>query len=642
MKKFQIFVMIMLFGCPLFAQEFESREGSKFWIFFADKDISSTEKWDAAMDQAAQELSERALQRRLKNRVSPAISVRDLPVADHYISSIAATGATVCRQSRWLNAVSARMTPQQLQSISELLFVRKIEPVRSYSRSVFVSTDVRDLDYGNAFEQLEQLHIPDAHELGYSGADVLIAMLDTGYFLEHESFSSMINENRLLAQYDFISDDGNVENEAGDAPDQDDHGSVTLSLIAGYTEGVLIGGAYGASFLLAKTEDITSETPIEEDNWVAAIEWAEGLGVDVVNSSLGYSAWYDFPDMDGNTAVTTIAADIAAGLGVVVCTSMGNGYGVPMSAPADADSIISVSSVYLDGFPAEHNSVGPTYDSRIKPELSALGIDAFCADPDNSSGYRVASGTSMASPLIACCAALLIQAHPDWTAMQIREALMMTADNASNPDNITGWGIANVISAISYQINPITLVSFDIEQIDRKIHISWELSNDLDVTSYHIYRCDTDQCLYDPINEEPISPHITFFDDASALPGNEYFYQLEAIFRGGERELFPKQAITVRSAETFLSLDQNFPNPFTDQTEISFNLPESAPVSLSIYDINGRLTRGLAKNRSLPAGIHRLSWDGRNDQKKMVKNGLYFYMLHTSYGQSVKKMLLFQ
>ncbi|MBU2625963.1 MAG: S8 family serine peptidase, partial [candidate division Zixibacteria bacterium] len=263
--------------------------------------------------------------------------------------------------------------------------------------------------------------------------------------------------------YDFVFDDGNVDNEPEDWSIAWNHGTKTWSTLGGLWDANHYGPAYGARFILAKTEDIRSETPVEEDNWVAAVEWVDSIGTDVISSSLLYSDWYTASDYDGNTATTTIAADMAAEYGIVVCNSAGNAGPSPstIGAPADADSILAVGAVYSTGGIVGFSSRGPTYDGRIKPEICARGSETACASASDDEALTTASGTSLSCPLIGGVATLVIQAHPDWTAMQVREAMLMTADNAATPDNDYGWGIANCWAAINYSFGPPEYVAGD-------------------------------------------------------------------------------------------------------------------------------------------------------------------------------------
>ncbi|MEE9166843.1 MAG: S8/S53 family peptidase, partial [Candidatus Neomarinimicrobiota bacterium] len=229
--------------------------------------------------------------------------------------------------------------------------------------------------------------------------------------------------------------------------------------------------AYGARFLLAKTEIIDEEIEQEEDNFVAALEWGEVLGAQVASSSLGYIDWYSYCDMDGNTAVTTRAVDIAVSLGVVCVTAAGNqGAESPpenpcdtlthyIMAPADADSVISVGAVNGSGTIAHFSSRGPTFDDRIKPEVCAKGVATACASPADSVSYTFKSGTSLSTPLVAGAAAVILSAHPDWAPMDVRKALIMTASRADSADNEYGYGVVDVWAAINFDPSAVELPS---------------------------------------------------------------------------------------------------------------------------------------------------------------------------------------
>jgi len=239
----------------------------------------------------------------------------------------------------------------------------------------------------------------------------------------------------------------------------------TLSIIGGFKDGKLIGPAFDANFILAKTENTQSESPIEEDNWLAAAEWADSIGVDVTSTSLGYRDGFDFgftdytaADMNGKTTIITKAADMLASKGVVVVNAAGNeGTRLALQqnslvAPADGDSVIAVGAVTTTGVLASFSSRGPTADGRIKPDVVATGVGVYFANgtPGATTGYFSGSGTSFSCPLTAGVAALILQKHPAWNPMQVREALRMTASNASSPNNNIGWGIINALAASNY------------------------------------------------------------------------------------------------------------------------------------------------------------------------------------------------
>jgi subtilisin family serine protease len=425
------------------------------WIFFNDKTEGESTS-ENVFQKALDNLDNRTRMRRSKVRHFSLVDNRDIPVSPDYIDEIKYTGVTIRTVSKWLNAVSVSGTIEQLRSISDFPFVKKIDPVYGGKRKSPVqrsllksSTELGRSDYGPSYDQLDQINVIAAHEAGYTGAGVRVLMLDTGYYTDHEA----IHEEQVIAEWDFINNDGETQNEEGDPDSQHNHGTYTLSALGGRFDGELYGPAYGAEFLLAKTEDVSQEVPIEEDQYVAGLEWGESLGADIASSSLGYIDWYEFEDLDGMTAVTTIAVNTAIENGMVVVTAVGNSGTGGIVVPADSENVIACGAVDSNGNIASFSSQGPTADGRIKPEVCALGVSTYCAGVNSTSAYRYENGSSLATPLVAGAAACVLQAHPDWTPQQVREALMMTASDPENPDNQYGWGIIDVIEAINYN-NP--------------------------------------------------------------------------------------------------------------------------------------------------------------------------------------------
>ncbi len=429
-------------------------KAERVWVYFRDKGTSSR----VGAKQQSLVLSSRVQQRRQKVGISGP-TWYDIPVENSYIQAVVNTGAELRNQSKWLNAISVTATLEQMNQIRVLPFVKRVKPVRVYRQPLpkegpltprAAKSLQSQLDYGYAQEQIEQIHVDQAHAAGYFGQGVRVLIMDTGFYTRHEAFDSLT----ILAQYDFINRDSVVMNETGqDSIDQHDHGTFTFSTLGANVPGKLLGPAFKAEFILAKTERVHEEIQQEEDDYVAGLEWGESLGADVVSTSLGYLDWYTFQDMDGNTAVTTKAVDIAVGLGMVCVTAAGNENNSPWKhiiAPADADSVISVGAVDRNGYIAIFSSHGPTYDGRIKPEVCARGLQTACAVPGGKTGYAAVSGTSLSTPLVAGAAAVLLSAHPDWTPMMIREALMMTASQWLQPNNTYGWGIVNLWAAINY------------------------------------------------------------------------------------------------------------------------------------------------------------------------------------------------
>lgn len=448
----------------------------KIWVFFNDKGIADEAEFRLAAGRI--EINEHARKRRAKVSME-GIVFADLPVKQEYIEQIAERGARLRRISRWLNAASFEIERELVPQIADLPFVNKISPVAGYKRieledtgidterPKFIPAEPDALNYGQSWTQVNMINIPAMHEMGYKGEGIIVAILDTGYRKTHQAFSQAVSEGRILAEYDFIFNDEETQNEAEDNWYQHFHGTYCWSTLGGYSSGNVIGPAYGASFLLAKTEDVRSESQVEEDNWVAALEWADSLGVDVISTSLGYSAWYTYEDMNGSTATTTLAANTAMGLGIVVCNSMGNAGPSPgtLSAPADAHDILACGAVHLNKIIADFSSKGPTYDGRTKPEVCAMGVNTRCADASSDNVYTNKSGTSLSTPLIGGTVAVLLSANPYLTPHLVRMALMETADNAETPDNTYGWGVIDALQAFNWGANFTADVTFGVKSL---------------------------------------------------------------------------------------------------------------------------------------------------------------------------------
>jgi serine protease AprX len=463
--KLSIAFLLGLFLLPLSAlaldvdarilDQLESGETMNAWVFFEDRSE------DLLLERALDHISERALARRAKV-LSPdrLLSEMDLPVSAAHQNWLLQRGVEIRAESRWLNAVSVRLDADGLRVLEEADFIRRVQPVaKSASRrpssleplpwSLNTREVLEDpIDYGGTEAEIEQINVHLVHQTGNHGEGVVVGMLDTGFNTNHEVFQSLT----VLGVWDFINDDDVVENEAGDPDGQQNHGTVTLSSLAGYKPGTHVGVAFGASYYLAKTEDTSQEVPAEEDFWVEGVEWLEAQGCDVVSSSLGYDDWYVFEDFDGNTCVTTIAGDYASQLGMAVVNSAGNNRNSTgtMNAPADGDSVISVGAVNVFGEIASFSSPGPTADGRIKPDICANGVANHVALPGTWDEYTDASGTSLSCPLAAGVSALLISANPTLTPWELREALRETASQSGSPDNDYGWGIIDAYAALNH------------------------------------------------------------------------------------------------------------------------------------------------------------------------------------------------
>jgi serine protease AprX len=444
---------IFLFSVFLLTLSLNAQD--KYWIYFTDKGESLTKvDWNNVEKQ----FSERSLQRRAKVQTSDEslLNITDASVWQPYVAALKSYGIKPVVVSKWLNAVSAELSDEQVDLLEKLSFVEKITKVRRGVRRLepellsksSTPFNTHSIGYGASLVQNAQIKVPEVHSAGVTGEGVLIAILDTGFYLDHEVF----NEMNVVATFDFINGDENVDNEPGDVSSQNSHGTKVLSIIGGYSPGNLIGPAFNSSYLLAKTEDTSGETSVEEDYWIAAAEWADQLGADIISTSVGYIDWYDYADMNGQTAPITIAADMAVEKGIVVVVSAGNegdGSWRYITTPADGFDVISVGAVTDNNVISGFSSLGPTSDGRIKPEVVAMGVSNALAFP-NGNSYGRGNGTSYSCPLVAGTAALILSAHPELTPKQVRQALLQTADRATLPGNTYGWGLVDALQAVNY------------------------------------------------------------------------------------------------------------------------------------------------------------------------------------------------
>jgi subtilisin family serine protease len=413
---------------------------------------------------------------------------------------------------------------------------------------------------------------------------VIVGVLDTGFDLSHEVFQHL----EVIAEHDFIHNDDITANEPGqDTSGQDSHGTSVLSILSGYSPGNLIGPAFAARYLLAKTEEASFERQVEEDWWVEAIEWLEMEGAEAASTSLGYCDWYKTADLDGRTAKITIAADMAVDRGVTMVVLMGNaGQGCEfMWPPADGFKVISVGAVDVNGIVSGFSMRGPTADGRIKPDVMARGtIGTVMAEPHSTSDYKSNTrGTSFATPLVAGTAALLLQAFPTATPADIALALKSTASNASAPNNDYGWGIVNAEAAYEFLVENIAM-------------------------------------------SETVPPvAISDLSTAGKKPGS-----IALITTFG----YIKQT----------ALFQNYPNPFNPETWIPYRLANDAHVVIWIYDSAGCLIRELNLGQR-KAGFYldkdkAAYWDGKNSLGEQVASGAYFYQLEAGDFVAIRKLAI--
>lgn len=449
MKKYILFYFV-LFSTILSAQT----EG-RYRVSFTDKNNSHY-----SLLKPEQFLSGKSIEKREKYNIL--ITIQDVPVNSWYIDSVKNCGAQLCNTSKWFNsAVFVIDSTTNFSKIATFPFVKEVvrvapkhvsEPDNTllkqetiihsdYSR---IQTDTSLYIYGKSIRQIGLMNGTGLHKDGYMGQGMTIAVIDAG-FLHVDSaagFNHLWQNEKILGYKDFSGSNINVFEEGY-------HGMGVLSLIASFIPGKMIGTAPQANFLLLRSEEGASEYRVEEDNWIAAVEYADSVGVDVVSTSLGYSEFddttqnYTYSQVDGKTIRITRAAAIAANKGMLLFNSAGNSGNKPwryITAPADADSIITVGACYIDGTPTGFTSRGPTVNGKLKPDVIALGHYPAIV---RSNGLVEVSGmgTSFSNPILAGMSTCLWQEFPDATAQEIKQAILASSHRYFYPDTISGHGI---------------------------------------------------------------------------------------------------------------------------------------------------------------------------------------------------------
>lgn len=443
-----LFTSFIFFQCIVFSQE-------DAWVYFADKEDVAN-----AIANPLTILTQKAIDRKTNHNVT--IDARDVPVNESYITQVKnATGIVVLAKSKWFNAVHIRGSESDINDLLNLSFVDSIEfaddnlnmtPIQvTESNDKFsIEEALADFDYGNTQNQVEMIAADALHELDYTGEGVTVAVLDAGFPNVNTmgAFQRLRDNGDLLDGYDFVNRTANVYAYTGNT-----HGTKVLSTMAGFIQDDYVGTAPDASYYVFRTEDAGSENPVEESYWVEAAERADSLGVDIINTSLGYKD-YDNPnyshtsnDLDGNTAFITRGANIAFEKGLLLVNSAGNSGASGVNAPADAAGVFSIGAVDLNGDYATFSSQGSAIQPTHKPDVVARGAAAYVIGTNNVIVQN--NGTSFSSPIMAGGLACLRQALPDLTNSEMMQLVRESASQFGTPDYFLGYGIPDLGDALA-------------------------------------------------------------------------------------------------------------------------------------------------------------------------------------------------
>lgn len=500
-------ILIVLIGFNLYAQE-------DAWVYFNSKPNAQS-----YFDNPLTMLTQRSLDRRVLQNIP--LDIHDVPVYQPYIDQISsATGITVRAKSKWFNTLHVQGSQQDIQALTALSFVdhidfadrtlnvggRSSQQKRIKKVNKILESDVV-FNYGNSSNQIEMLNGHLLHQDNFTGTGKIIAVMDGGFpgVNTASTFARLRTNNQILGGYDFVNRNANFYTGIS-------HGTSVLSLMGGYKDGQLIGTAPDANYYLFITEDGANEEPLELSNWVEAAEEADRLGVDIINTSLGYTEFdnpvynFTYNDMNGITTFISRGVNMAFSRGIVCVNSAGNSGNDPwfyISAPADAMGALTIGAVNASRNYATFSSQGPTFDGRIKPDVTAQGQNPYVSNTNgnvNNSG----SGTSYSGPIIAGMIACLWQALPNKTNAELVQIIKESSSIYNTPNNELGYGIPDFSLPLSgiLNVNNISKSEFEIYPNPAQNVISVQFPNGFENASLTFYNSIGQKVLEKSISNE--------------------------------------------------------------------------------------------------------------------------------------------
>ena len=539
MKRLFFILPFSLWVCLLIGQNLSNQY---FWIKFKDKNNNGY-----SFTNPNQFLSQRSIDRRTTQGI--AIDSSDLPITQSYIDAVLPYTTQLVHKLKWFNMIVVRMTDStNVDSIKRLSFVDSVATIITYPyRSLFSQNKFEQLTpvnqqiiypdvHGMAYHQLNMMNADLLHQMGYKGNGILISMMDNGCLsVDNLPFFDSVRP-RILDTWNFAQNQQSIY-----ADSEGVHGTYTFGCIAGNTPYTYVGTAPEASFVLFHTEDNYAEWVMEEYHWAAAAERADSDGAQIFTTSLGYNIFdnnlgsHTYQDLSGNKTMITMAANVAAGKGILVFNSAGNEGNSSwhyLIAPADGDSVIAVGAVDSTRALVSFSSRGPNSSGRIKPDLCAQGAGVGIIGAAGNLFYG--GGTSFSCPILAGCAACLWQAFPTKTANEIKDAIMISADRYTNPNDSLGYGIPNFYNAYlllktNYNGNVLRLSN------DAAVYPN-PFSDNLNVSLYNTTAGTRTIELFDMLGQKVLSQQVflrenTFeivtLDQVGTLAKGEYFLRLD-------------------------------------------------------------------------------------------------------------------
>ena len=602
---------------------FSNINAQRYLIRFKDKGSAPY-----TFNNPTQYLSQRAIDRRLRFSIS--IDSTDLPISPQYLQAIKdVPGVTILNASRWLNHVSVLVTdPQALTAINNFSFVavssrianrlrtesdakpfKEWETLRTQQPSTGagerITTDF--YSYGNSYAQVHIHNGEFLHNIGLRGQNMIIGMLDVGFqnYTTVTGFDSARNNGQILGTWDFVDRNYSVAEDNA-------HGEQCFSILAANIPGVFVGTAPKANYYLFKTEDINSEYPIEEHNWVCGAERIDSAGGDLVSSSLGYyifddpSLNYTYADMNGNTTIAARGADLAAKKGVLVVNAVGNSGNTAwhyLLTPADGDSVLAVGAANTSGQPGSASSYGPSSDGQVKPDIASVGVSTFVQYSDNSIGSG--NGTSYACPNIAGLITCLMQGFPEFNNMKIINAVRQAGNNVATPNDRIGYGIPDMKKALVSLLKD--YVTSNATASNCKTTLSWK-SKDMSAMKYEIERKVPDETEFKKIAEQPgtgpiFSSHTyQYTDTLNNVPAGLLSYRIRQIVdtaaAGFTSALIDTATVEISPScnlEEYVSIS---PNPAKNHFVLQINFPQKIEsLTIRIADMQGSIVDVIRKTK---------------------------------------------